>query len=394
MNTEKLFETDSHLRRCRARVRECSPDGDRWAVVLDRTVFFPEGGGQSADTGTIDGIRVADTLERDGSILHMAEAPVEPGREVDAEIDWEVRLDHMQQHSGEHMLSYAVWKLFGVGNIGFHMGRDMVDIDLERALSDEEMDAAEDFANRQIWADLPVRTYYVDGGELKKLELRKTTDKAVGEFRIVEMEDGDRCTCCGTHVYRSGEVGMIKIIRQESHKGGSRLYFLCGGRALGDYRGKNRTVIEAGAALSAKEETIVPRINQIKDDLAAESALLRERSARLMEYKAASLLAGAVQGAGRRAVLAAESGITGREAKALLGKLTGEKDVAAAVFYPEGERLCWIMGGNADCRYLCELANGLFAGKGGGRTEFAQGSGRLSPNWEETAGTLLEHMLR
>lgn len=394
MNTEKLFEQDSHQTDCEARILACRPQGDVWAVVLDRTVFFPEGGGQPGDTGWIGEVPVTDTRESEGEILHLCDAPLKEGETVTAKLDWPVRLDHMQQHTGEHILSHAVWKLFGANNVGFHMGHDAVAIDLDRPLTDAQLEEAEDFANRQIWDNRPVRAYEIDPRSAKKISLRKTTEKAVELLRIVEVEGGDRCTCCGTHVRFTGEVGMIKVIRSESHKGGVRVYFLCGGRALADYRSKNRTVAQAGAALSAKEEAIVPRIGQIKDDLVRESTLLRERSAQLMRYKARALLDGAVCGENRRAVVAAEEELTGKEAKALLAKLTEEKDVAAAVFYPDGERLCWLIGGSADCRYLCELANGLFSGKGGGRADFAQGSGKLTAGWQDTALSMLVHMLR
>lgn len=394
MQTEKLYELDSHLTVCSAVVLEALEN----AVVLNRTVFFPEGGGQPSDIGTFAGIPVLGVQEKDGRILHYLAQPLPVGTEGKAVIDWEVRLDHMQQHSGEHLLSYAFWHLFDLNNIGFHMGQDAVTIDLDGPLTREQLDAAEDFANRQIWGNLPVHTELLSLREAKKRTMRKATDKAVDTLRVVSIENSDMCTCCGTHVHTTGEIGVIKILRAEKHKNGCRIFFLCGRRALLDYRSKNTTVLQAGAALSARESEILPGIERLREELSAESRRLKDRSTQLTRYKAERLIAEAPVKNGRTAILVAEQNLAPKEAKNFLSILISHPNTVAGLFYPSAGRLCYLWGRSsdckADCRMLCELANGLFNGKGGGRTDFAQGSGQLCSGWEDLIGTLCDHMLR
>ncbi len=396
METIKLYEQDSHLTQWEAVVLDCLPVIDGYHIVLDRTAFFPEGGGQLSDGGTINGVQVFETHEKEGRILHTTNFPIPTGTKVDCRLDWERRLDHMQQHTGEHILSWAFWSLFGVENIGFHMGADLVTIDLSRPVTQEEMDAAEDRANQNIWENHPIRCYVASPEEVDRLTLRKKTEKVAGDLRIVEIESGDVCTCCGTHARSTGEVGMVKLLRQEHTKGGSRVVFLCGGRALRDYREKNRVTQEAGAALSVKERDIPDGIRRLKGEIASQGAALREKGKLLAEIYARELLASAPEG-GRlgKVIVTCQPDLDSKEAKLLLGKLIEAPGVAAVVLWPvpgkDGEegRLCYLAGkaadSPADCKYLCELLNGLYNGKGGGKANFAQGSGKLRADWQETA---------
>lgn len=401
METERLYQQDSHLSRWEATVLACEPVIDGYWVVLDRTAFFPEGGGQLSDGGMMGDIPVLETREREGRIVHLTREAVPAGTRVSCALDWPRRLDHMQQHTGEHILSWAFWSLFGVENIGFHMGEELVTIDLSRPVTQEEMDAAEDLANQCIAENRPIRWYTASPEEVAGMTLRKRTDKAVGELRIVEIEAGDVCTCCGTHASHTGEVGLVKLLRQEHTKGGSRVVFLCGRRALLDYRAKNRVVLEAGAALSVKEGDIPEGIRRMKGEIAAQGAALREKGRLLTDLYAKELLAGApAEGGGRqgRVILSCQPELDGKEAKLLLNRLTEAAGTAAVVIYRtggrEGEdgRVCYLVGRSADspadCKYLCDLLNGLYNGKGGGKAGFAQGSGRLLPDWQETAEAL------
>ena len=397
METQKLYETDSHLRQCRAKVLDCFPAGDGFRVVLDRTVFFPEGGGQLSDGGTIGGAEVTETHEKEGRILHFTREPLPVGAEVECLLDWPRRLDHMQQHTGEHILSWAFWKLFGAQNVGFHMGAELVTIDLDREVTREEAEAAEELANDQVFQDLPVRWRIASPEELDALPLRKKTEKFTGDLRLVEVEGGDLCTCCGTHVERTGEVGLIKVTRLERNKGGTRVEFLCGARALRDYRLKNRVAQEAGAALSVKEGEVPQGIRRLKGEIAGLGAALRERSRLLTDIYARELLASAQEKNGERVILTCQPDLDAKEARLLLNRLIEAPRTAAVILYPvpgEGDagRICYLLGrspdSTADCKYLCDLLNGLYNGKGGGKPAFAQGSGRLLPNWQETAGGL------
>ena len=398
--TVKLYEEDSFRKTCTVRVTGCERDGENWAVTLDSTVFFPEGGGQPSDTGRLGDAVVSYVYEREGQVFHRCDRPLEPGAEVEAAIDWERRLDHIQQHTGEHILSYAIWKAFGVGNTAFHLGHERVSIDLGRALTPQELEQAEDAANRIVWEDRPIRTYWRRDDDLGDLDMRKKTEKVSGMLRIVEVEGSDICTCCGTHAASSGQVGLIKILRQENHKGGVRLEFVCGGRALRDYRGKHQQITAVGGALSTKEEGILAALGNLKEEAAHLRGKLRSRSALLMAARARELAGTAAEKNGRRAVCAVADDIDAGEAKMLLSALLeqGEKN-AAAVVYAHGEQVGYLLGsapGGLDCRTLCQAANGLWNGKGGGSPAFAQGRGKRDAGWRESAEALrrlMEQML-
>ena len=405
METQKLYEQDSHLREWEAAVLACEAVIDGYRVVLDRTAFFPEGGGQLSDGGTIGDVTVLETHEKEGHIYHFTKDPVPVGITVKCALDWPRRLDHMQQHTGEHILSWAFWSLFGVENIGFHMGAEVVTIDLSRPVTQEEMDAAEEVANRNIWENRPIRCYIAAPEQVAAMELRKKTDKVTGDLRIVEIQGGDVCTCCGTHANFTGEVGLVKILRQEHTKGGSRVQFLCGGRALADYRLKNRVVQEAGAALSVKEGEVADGVRRLKGELAAQGAALREKGRLLTALYARDLLADSGEG-GRmgRVIVTCQPDLDAKEAKMLLNALTEAPGTAGVVIYPvpgkdgaEG-RVCYLAGkaadSPADCKYLCDVLNGLYNGKGGGKAAFAQGSGRLAGDWQAAAGTLRQMLAR
>lgn len=400
METEKLFEQDSHLTRWEATVVDCFPEQDGYRVVLDRTAFYPEGGGQLSDGGMIGDVQVYETREKEGRILHFTKEPLPVQTKAVCVLDWNRRFDHVQQHTGEHILSWAFWSLFGVENVGFHMGDSAVTIDLSRPVTQDELDAAEELSNRNIWENHPIRCYTVSPEEAAAMTLRKRTDKVAGELRIVEIEGGgDICTCCGTHALTTGEVGMVKILAQEHTKGGSRVSFLCGGRALRDYRMKNQVAHEAGAALSVKDVDIPDGIRRLKGELAAQGAALREKGRLLTGLYARDLLAlSDPPGRMGRVIVTCQPDLDAKEAKMLLTQLTGASGVAAAVIYrtpgkngDEG-RVCYLLGkaadSPADCKYLCDVLNGLYNGKGGGKTDFAQGSGKLTADWENGAEAL------
>lgn len=399
METEKLYEQDSHLARWEATVLDCLPVNHGYQIVLDRTAFYPEGGGQLSDGGMMGVVPVLETREKEGRILHLTEEKLPVGAKVTCTLDWARRFDHMQQHTGEHILSWAFWSLFGVENIGFHMSAGAVTIDLSRPVTQEEMDAAEDLANRNIWENHPIRCYTAGPEKVTAMTLRKKTDKVAGGLRIVEIQGGDVCTCCGTHALTTGEVGMVKLLGQERTKGGSRVSFLCGGRALLDYRMKNRVTREAGTALSVKEEEIPDGIRRLKSELAAQGAALREKGRLLTGLYARDLLA-ACDPPGRmgRIIVTCQPELDAKEAKLLLNEITAAPGMAAAVIYrtpgrngDEG-RVCYLLGkaadSPADCKYLCDVLNGLYNGRGGGKEGFAQGSGKLTADWESGAEAL------
>lgn len=403
MATVRYDKQDSHRRDCSAAVTGCvpHPDGD-YDITLDATVFYPEGGGQPADTGTLTvggkSIPVTHVQEREGEVYHRTPQPLEPGQQVICTLDWARRLDHLQQHTGEHILSHAAWQLLGVDNVGFHLGSQLSTIDLTRALTPEELDRVEAAANQAVFANRPITARLVSQGELKHLKLRKTVQDIPGDLRVVSIEEGDRCTCCGTHAHHTGEVGLIKILRQESHKGGARLSFLCGGRALADYGRKHRITQEAGTLFSAQEEGILPAIHRLREESAATGARLRQATQRVMDYRAGELLATAQARGNQRALVAIEENCPPKEARVLLNKLLETPSLAVCLVSEWEGQLGYLVGRSpgspADCRFLCDLLGGLLGGRGGGKESFSQGSAKSAPGWQEAAVLVLDSMLR
>lgn len=227
--TEKLYEVDSYVQNFTAQVVSCTPVPGGFAVVLDRTAFFPEGGGQPCDTGRLGGARVL-AVHTDGeTITHTTDTPLTAGETVDGCLDWPARLDAMQQHTGEHILSGALHRLFGAENVGFHIGSPYVRMDTSIPLTQEQLAQAEAEANAAVRADTPVHCWVPDPETLARTDYRSKKE-LTGDVRLVEA-GGDCCACCGTHLTRTGEVGLIKIISFAHYKSGMRLAVACGQRA-------------------------------------------------------------------------------------------------------------------------------------------------------------------
>lgn len=267
--TVRLFDQDVDLLHFTARVLSCTPKGAQWEVVLDRTAFFPEGGGQGADHGTLGHAHVLDAQEKGGVIRHLTDAPLTEGSTVEGQVDALRRLNMMQQHTGEHILSGLICRLHGYRNVGFHIGTDAVTLDFNGPLTEEEIRHAEQLANECIWRDQPVEVWIPTPEELAALDYR--SKKALeGDVRIVRIEGVDTCACCGTHVRTTGQVGQIKVISAMNYKGGVRLSILCGMRAL---EAENALLMENRAArqiLSAKPGELADatrRLLQERDEL-------------------------------------------------------------------------------------------------------------------------------
>lgn len=286
--TEKLYYSDGHLSRFTARVTSCEREDGTWAVKLDRSAFFPGGGGQEADKGVLSDMKLLGLREEGEDIVHLTPAPLEPGALVEGRIDWPLRFSRMQGHSGEHILSGTVHRLFGYDNVGFHMGEEAITIDFSGELSREDLSRAELEANRAIWRDVPVRTLLPTPGELAAMDYRSKKE-LTGQVRIVEIEGVDLCACCAPHVSHSGEVGLLKIIDSMRHRGGTRLTLLCGEAALLDYEALHENNAAVSAALSAKRlETggAIARVMAEQEERRAEFTKLKRE---LLQLKAAAL---------------------------------------------------------------------------------------------------------
>lgn len=383
--TEKLYENDSLLKECRAKVLACNVKDKGYEILLDRTVIFPEGGGQPSDKGWINDVSVTQAAEKDGQVFHYCQEALEVGSEVLVKLDWDERLDHMQQHCGEHILSYAFWKLFAANNIGFHMNERSVFIDLDKEVSPEEVMQAEDFVNAEIWENRPITVSFSKSEDLTAREMRKKNENIKGILRIVSVENGDSCTCCGTHPPATGMVGALKVVGLDRHRGGMRIEFVCGRRALLDARLKHDAIAETNALLSVKPEEVPAAVRKLREELADISARFKNRTVELYESRKEKIMAAAlVDSEGRSFVWIEEKECTAKEAKLFAQVLTAEKQVTAGIFYRVAERLNYVFMSSADgldCKLLCQKVNQLLDGKGGGNASFAQGSASYSEEW-------------
>lgn len=273
--TEKLFYNDVRKAEFEATVVSCVKNKDRYEVVLDGTYFYPEGGGQPADHGKIDDANVFDVHDKDNEVVHYCDKEVECGNKVKAWVDMERRHRLMQQHSGEHIVSGLIHKHFGYDNVGFHMGSDCITIDFNGPLTADDLKLVEKEANEAIYRNFDTNIFYPSPEELEKLEYR--SKKALeGDVRIVNFKDCDTCACCGLHVVKSGEIGIIKITGSQNYKGGTRVTMLAGKQAREDYAVKDSIVHGISNLLSAKPyetkeavERLMKERNEIKEQLVA-----------------------------------------------------------------------------------------------------------------------------
>ena len=274
--TEKLYYTDSHIHEFSARVLSCEKAKKGFAVVLDKTAFFPEGGGQPADTGIIGPAAVRDVQEQNGDIFHYTDQALTPGEEYACALDWEQRLCRMQNHSGEHIVSGITHKLYGFDNVGFHMGAECMTIDFSGELSWEQLTEIETLANQAVRDDLPVKTCFPGPEALSQMEYRSKLE-LTRDVRIVEIPGTDRCACCAPHVKRTGEIGLIKLLSAERHRGGVRIELVCGMDALRECRLMQENVTAVSGLLSAKRAKSAAAVERVL----AEQARLKERVAEL-----------------------------------------------------------------------------------------------------------------
>ncbi len=283
--TEKLYDKDSHLKEFTGTVLSCKKTGEKYAVTLNRTAFFPEGGGQQSDRGYIGGAYISDVQIKNGEILHFADKPLSVGQAYDCKLDFDFRFRNMQNHSGEHIISGIVHRLYGFNNVGFHLGAEMT-MDFDGELTRRQLDEIEDLANKAVYENLPVKAYYPTDEELKSLDYRSKLDLKEN-VRIVEIKGVDVCACCAPHVKATGEIGIIKILDFEKYKGGVRLIVKCGADALRDYREKYKNVLEISNLLSAKQPTVSAAVVRLNEQLSAEKAAAAALKKRLITEKAA-----------------------------------------------------------------------------------------------------------
>ena len=263
--TEKLFYKDAFIKDFEATVLECRENGNTFMIRLDRTAFFPEGGGQGGDTGKLNGVEVFDTHEKDGEIWHYTNLPLAANETVKCEIDFEKRFSRMQCHSGEHIVSGIIHSLYGFENVGFHLGDTDVTIDIGGVLTEEDIRKVEIKANEAVAKDFEIKVFFPTKEEAAKINYRSKLD-IEENLRLVEFPDYDICACCAPHVKRSGQIGIIKLLDFANYKGGVRIHMLCGMRALADYQERYHASLAISNLLSAKQNEIAEAVERLKSD--------------------------------------------------------------------------------------------------------------------------------
>lgn len=382
--TERLYYIQPMLASCEAKVLSCEESNGAYAVILDRTVIFPEGGGQPADHGFIGGAAVADAHEKDGEVIHICDKPLPVGASVSVELDVPRRLDHTEQHTGEHILSGLAHKLFGARNVGFHMAEDYCTIDLDVYLDEAGLALLESEANAAVRRDLPVTEEHMDHEKLGRISIRKKSEIVSDDIRVVYIGGGevDSCTCCGTHCASSGEVGYIRICDSQKYKGGVRLWFSCGGRAVREANELTNELTELARSYSTSRAELPAAVRKQSDELSAAKRELKARTRALCEMLAAgcgSVCIKSIEGFGADDVKMLTECLVSSGARIALvfGRREGRTNYRA--LRKDGE--------TAPMNELIKAVNGLINGKGGGSPAFAQGSSE-QPVTEEMLKTL------
>ena len=375
--TEKLFYEDSYIKEFQARVLSCRERNGGYQAVLTRTAFFPEGGGQSADTGflyTKEGveIRVTDVHEKDGIVYHYISQPVQEGTEVRGKLDFQERFSKMQQHTGEHILSGLVNRHFGYRNVGFHLGTQEVTMDYDGVLTEEDLRQIEYEANEAVAENIPVKVLYPSKEELKNIIYRSKIE-IEGQIRIVQIPGYDSCACCAPHVKETGSVGLIKIVGAVHYKGGMRVSILCGFRALEDYRMKERNVTEISNLLSAKQEDTAQAVEHLGQELNRQ----KEKNKALQERYVALCLENIRKNADpEENIFLFEEELDPGARRDFVNKgMEMTRGLAGVFVGTDDSGYQYVLGSRRpDIQETGKKLNARFQGKGGGRPPMIQGS--------------------
>ena len=383
--TDRLYYSHPYLRTFDATVLRSEERGGRRVVTLDRTAFYPTSGGQPFDTGTLGGLRVVEVDdEEDGTIAHFVDTGSHPapvaGETVHGEIDWLRRFDHMQQHTGQHVLSAAIVSICRARTVSFHLGAAVSTIDLDRELSAAEIAAAETEANRIVWENRPVAIRFVTSEEAATLPLRKEPARG-GTLRLIDVEGYDLSACGGTHVARSGAIGIIAVASWERFKGGQRIEFLCGGRALDRLRSQRDTIAASVRLLSVLPEEIPSTVERLQADAKDQKRAVAGLQTELAKFRAGELSATAERIDGISMVLrAVDADANGLKALATaVTAAPGYAVVLVSTARPALVVAARSAGLAVSAQQIVATLTGKFGGRGGGKPELAQAGGLDAP---------------
>ena len=380
METRKLYYEDCHLAAFSARVLSCEQTKKGFAVILDKTAFYPEGGGQASDIGTLGGVKVLHASEEGEAVVHLCDGPLEVGTEVEGSIHWTRRFDLMQQHTGEHIISGLIHARYGHHNTGFHIGADMITIDFDGIVPAEELAEIEAAANNAIWSDIPLKIWTPGPEELPNVFYR--TKRALPwPVRIVQVPGYDSCACCGVHVERTGEVGLVKLFSSVRFRSGSRIELLCGRRALEFLSKSHEQNLLVSRAFSAKLTETGAAAEKMNELLG-----LQKMKIASLETDIFSTIAEQCVEKGN--VLIFREGLDSLLVRRLADMAAEKCGGIAAVFSGSddaGYSYC-LMTRSGDLRSFVKSMNTALNGRGGGKPEFQQGSVRASRE------AVLEHL--
>lgn len=377
--TKRLYD-NGHIKEFDSVVTQCKKDGEGFLVALEATAFFPNGGGQLADEGVIDGVAVKDVNETDGVIYHSVDREFEIGASVHGEIDWSVRFPRMQNHTGEHIVCGVAHKLFGYENTGFHMGTFGITADLSGPLTEEDVRKIELIANKAVFENVAVSCFYPSDKELETIDYRSKLE-LTEDVRLVQIEGYDLCACCAPHVLRTGEIGLIKILSHQSHRGGTRLLLKCGYDALEDYCARCASVSAVSASLCAKENEIAQAVEQLK----AEKARLDYEIERLNKEKTEKYIRRLIASDGNVCVFADDADGDGLREIVNAGKELCGGIFGAFAAAENGYKYC-LGSKNINLSLFAKQFNSALGGRGGGKPEMIQGS--VNAGKEEILGFL------
>ena len=392
--TQRLYLVDSHLFENECTVLSCKPAKDGFDVVVDETIFFPNKGGQPCDTGALGPVRVTDVRESGDELILRTDGPLVVGEKVTGHIDEARRLDIMEQHTGEHILSWCAYRLFDAMNVGFHCAFTYATLDLDKPLTAEQVTEMEDMANDLIRRNLAVHaTTYATEEDLKDVPLRKHAEGLVAPIRVVSIEGADSCTCCAPHVHFTGEVGVAKIVSAVAYKGGMRMTFLCGGRALKQFQKFQTTVDAIARRFSTAGDEALTAVEKQEAELKEVKKQNADLTGKLEAYLTAELRAQAEDVKGKKLLVRLTDTDTKRLRPLALATLP-EKGLTLLLTERNGQ-VAYVLCANGlklDMADLIPAVNLALGGKGGGRGTLAQGSAPASPGLPETVEQLTAYL--
>lgn len=397
--TIKLYLNDPYLQHCTAKMIQQTQVDEKPGIILDQTIFYPTSGGQPHDTGTLNRVAVIDVIEDpNDQIIHVLEKPLEDSQ-VECEINWERRFDHMQQHTGQHILSQAFLKTVGAETISFHLGEQGSTIDINQAgLALDAVIGVEKLANSIIFENRDIIGHVVGKSEIHQFPIRKAPT-VEDHIRIVEIKNFDYSPCGGTHSSKTGEIGILKIKRHENYKHGTRIHFVCGFRALKDYQDKTEILKQLTNTMSAAETDLLQNIIKLKDGLKARGKERDDLKRKLLDYEAFSLFAKSTQQGGIHLIKAIFNDRHPKEINLLAKKIVSMYPDAVTLFgikskanaqliFHCSQKLAFDMG------QLMETASSTIKGRGGGRREQAQGGGPLIERLDDALQVAEDALIR